>query len=246
MRRWGLTLSIAVLVLVGLALTNPSPGQLYNHFRPGLHDAARRVAAQPSGTHRAIENAGASVGPLGAAIAGGLVGTDQAEREAAFLAESRAYFDSHLVTVNAGLGSLFIICFQASDGSTIRRTWLGLAHQLNRAEQSAARTLRTDQTIRAWEQRKERVRRAYRKLRGLGVAHRAAVLAVSEQAAFSDLCSVHGWRRSDFSACIGPASLYQPSVDPGAVSGRIRAVPNPRQAKQVSRGGLVKTGRAAS
>lgn len=85
MRRWGLLLSASAALVGFLALTNPTPGQLYNSLLPRIQDAARRTATAPAAEQRAIESAGTFFGPAGAAIAGGIVGEAQASKEADFV-----------------------------------------------------------------------------------------------------------------------------------------------------------------
>jgi hypothetical protein len=85
----------------------------------------------------------------------------------------------------------------------------GLGAILDRHEQTAARAIRVDATLKAWEKKKSQVRAAYLKLRKLNVRHRAAVRAVFDSPAFADLRDhPHRLDRSAFSSIIGPASLY--------------------------------------
>jgi hypothetical protein len=109
MRRWGLLLSI-VLVLAGLSATNPTAEQLYGFILPKAKDHIRREVTKPSGSDRALENAGNLFGPLGAALAGGIVGANQADRELAALADFRQYFFSHLTVTDWILFSRFDVC----------------------------------------------------------------------------------------------------------------------------------------
>lgn len=169
----------------------------------------------------------------------------------AFLRPSHPYQVSYRLNRRQSRLTLIVDCPDGIAGHlcAFLETSLGLAHQLRRVEEAAARTLRTDRMILAMKKQHARIRAAYLKLRRLKVKHRAAVLAVSEQPEWADLRERYRWTRATFSACIGPASLYQPSVvGPGPHSARIRAVPvpNTESAQRTLSHGAVKTRRAAS
>lgn len=126
MRRWGLLLSIAACAGF-LALTNPTSDQLYTSLFPKLQAAARQEATKPTGGDRFLENFLGAFGTGGAALGAGLVGANQADREAAYLADFKPFFFSHLKTSSFLIGSTFTGCWPKSDGTTIGRTWIGAA-----------------------------------------------------------------------------------------------------------------------